>query len=78
MILDQLRMSQVVFLPWVAAVVGFSVIALILVLRREKNGLARVLWLLLLIGVPILAPFAALIYYLLWQPTQSKEQRKAE
>lgn len=78
MTLDELGMSPAEFLPWVGAVIGFSLIALILVLRREKNGLARVLWLLLLICVPILAPCAALLYYLLWLPMQSKKKRQTE
>ncbi|GEM_PF-1359475 len=69
-------MSPAQFLPWVTVVVGVSVIALILVLRHEKNGLARLLWLALLIGIPILAPFAALLYYMLWQPRQSKEEQQ--
>ena len=78
MILDELGMSTAVFLPWAIAVAGLSVIALIVVLRRESYGLARVLWLPLLICVPILAPAAALFYYLLWQPGRSKEKRQAE
>ena len=78
MTLDELGMSPAEFLPWVVVVVGFSVIALILVLRRENNGLARVLWLLLIVCVPILAPFAALLFYMLWKPAQSKEKRQAK
>lgn len=78
MTLDELGMSPAGFLPWVTAVVGFSVIALIVVLRREDHGLARVLWLLLLICVPILAPFAALLYYMLWLPMQSKKKRQTQ
>ncbi len=77
MILDELGMSPAEFLPWVTVVAGFSLIAFILVLRRENNGLARVFWL-LLVCLPILSPFAALLYYMLWLPGQSKEKQKAK
>lgn len=72
--LDELGVPPAVMVPWVIAVVGISIIALILVARREKSGLARVLWFLLIVGMPILAPLSAFIYYLLWQPMQSKRK----
>jgi len=77
MILDELGMTPNEFLPWVTVVAGFSVLAFVVVLRRENSGLARVLWLPLLVCLPILAPAAALLYYMLWQPRRSKAKQNA-
>ncbi len=74
--LDALGMSQAEFLPWVAVVLGLTVVALIVVLRRGENDRVRVLWLLLVICVPILAPLAALLYYALWLPSRAKTNAK--
>ena len=77
MILDELGMSPAEFLPWVTVVAGFSVLAFVVVPRRENSGLARVLWLPLLVCLPILAPAAALFYYMLWQPRRSNANQQA-
>ena len=62
---------------WAIAIISLSLLAFALVLRREKEKVARIICLLLLVAFPILAPLAVFLYYLLLQPLRRIQRGKA-
>lgn len=77
MALDGLGISLNNFLAWAIAVLGISLVAFLYVCRWENSMSSRLLWLLLLIAVPVLAPVAAILYFWLLQPALQNRKQKA-
>lgn len=76
MAFDDLGPAPIQFVAWVIAIMSFSLLAFVLVLRRENEPATRIILLLLLVILPILSPVAVFLYYLLLQPLRRKAGSK--
>ncbi len=73
---DDIGMSSQHMALWIVGMYLPSIMALVLICRKERDGLSRTVALILLLVFPVIAPLAVLLYYTLSQLRGRKHLRK--